>query len=221
MRFFRRSASALLWLVTIVALALGVLGVASITGFARLSTVSDNSAAPVAFEGSLAIALREESSDARVGDFLLLGAHSAGGSTLGEVISLDEESDGTRSVILKAPNRITHDQWSYELGEHTYKQQLAVPLVGYPFAFIQAHDKSVFITVFAGVALIVLLVIFRTTMFKKRAKRSKFWSPVEVPNDHALEELTEIFSEAGAEVPQVSAYEEGIIAWKKSPEASA
>lgn len=216
MRFFRRSASALLWLVTIFALAVGALGIASLTGLARLSTVSDNSAAPVAFEGSLAVALREESSEVRVGDLLLIGAHSAGGSTLGEVISLDEEKDGARSVVLKAPNRVTHDQWSYELGAHTYKQQFSVPLVGYVFAFIQTHDKSTFVTGFAGVALITLLVFFRVAFFKKRTKRSKFWSPVEVPNDHALEELAEIFTEAGVDAPEVSDYEEGLVTWKKS-----
>lgn len=221
MRFFRRSASALLWLVTIFALALGALGAASITGFARLSTVSDDSAAPVAFDGSLAVALREESSEVRVGDFLLLGAHSTGGSTLGEVISLDEGADGTHSVILKAPNRVTHDQWSYELGHYTYKQQFAVPLIGYVFSFIQAHDKATFVTILVGAVLVTLLVLFRVSLFKKRSKRRKFWSPVEVPNDHAFDELAEIFTDAGAEAPKMSTYDDGIITWKKSTEAKA
>ena len=214
MRFMRSTASALLWALALFALAAGALGTASVTGFARIATVSDDSAAPVAHAGSLAVAIRQDTAQIERGDFLLVGARTPGGAILGEVVEI-EGAGAERSVILRAPNRTLPDQWSYELGEHSYTQQFAVPLLGYPFDYIQSHGAALPVTLFGGAALVALLVAYRYGLFAKREKGTGFWAPRPPARHLGIEEVAELFEEIGAEGPSIDEYREGVFSWKK------
>lgn len=205
MRFLSRFASVILWSLAIVAFLAGALGVASILGVARLATLSDGSAAPAAFAGSLAVAIQQDSSDVKVGDFLLVGAHSAGGSTLGEVIAVEKTAEGNPSVLLKAPGLTMPDEWSYELGSHTYKQQFAVPLLGYPLALFEKAGLPALIAIISGVVISVLLFLFRRFLFQRNEVDGERWfAKLEDESDGLeLERFGELFVEAGAPAPKI------------------
>lgn len=205
MRFVSRFATVILWALAVFSILAGALGVASMTGFARLATVSDGTAAPVAFSGSLAIAVQKNSSDVQVGDMLLVGAHSAGGSTLGEVIAVGETDAGNVSVMLKAPGLTMPDEWSYELGTRTYEELFSVPLIGYPLSFFENLDLPVLTVILAGVLIIMLLILFKRAFFQRPEKDEKHWFARLEPkqDDHALEELGAMFTEAGIQAPEI------------------
>lgn len=205
MRFLSRFASVILWALAVISLLAGALGIASILGVARLATVSDGSSAPVAFAGSLAVAIQQDSSTVKVGDFLLVGAHTAGGSTLGEVIAVEKTEDGGPSVLLKAPGLTMPDEWSYELGSHTYKQQFAVPLIGYPLSLFEMTGLPVVAVIISGLLIVILLFVFRRFLFKRPPADEEHWfAKLKDESDGLeLERFGELFVEAGAPAPEI------------------
>lgn len=204
MKILSRFASVILWGVAIFSLLLALLGVTSFFGLTRMATVTDGSSAPVAFAGSLAVAIQKDSSTVENGDFLLVGAHTAGGSTLGEVIAV-ERADGETSVLLKAPGLTMPDEWSYDLGVKTYEQLFAVPLIGYPVALMESSGLPFLMAILLGLGVVVLLFLYRRLLFKGPAPDEEHWfAKLEKGGDGLeLERFGEIFEDAGAPAPQI------------------
>lgn len=202
MATLNRVFAVLLWALASFALILGTLGAVSASDMLRFATVSDNSAAPLASDGSLAIAMRVAADTVHKGDLVLVGAHSAQGATLGEVVDITTSKAGNRSVTLKAPNRVNPDQWSYELGASTYKAVLAVPLIGKVFALANRNMNPWLFGVLSALLSIVVLVVVRFAIFARADHDSDRWFK-KLPKGYqdSVDNLIGYFTEQGLEAP--------------------
>lgn len=207
MKFLGRFSSWILWGFAIVALAASAVAVGSMLSYFRIATVTDSSASPVAFDGSLAIAIQRESDTVQLGDVLLIGAHSSG-TTIGEVVAV--ESQGQQiSVLLQAPGLPTPDPWSYELSTYTYELFVAIPLLGYVYSSFEAFGLP---WLFVGLSVLITaaaLVLVRKTFFREPPEGEQAWF-ASIPEHHEpnLELLSEIFVHAGAEAPTITTQED-------------
>lgn len=97
------------------------------------------------------------------------------------------------------------DEWSYELGSHTYKQQFAVPLIGYPLSLFEKTGLPVVAVIISGLLIVVLLFVFRRFLFKRPPADEEHWfAKLKDESDGLeLERFGELFVEAGAPAPEI------------------
>jgi hypothetical protein len=194
--------SVLLWTLTAFVLTLGVLGTISATELLRFATISDDSSSPTVPNGSLELAMRVPTKEIAVGDVLLVGAHSAQGSTLGEVIDVAKDDSGV-AITLKGTNRAVPDQWSYELGATTYKHVVAIPFIGHLYALASTFLNPWVFGALMAALVIVLLSVARANWFAKAAPTGDRWfKKLDDSDDDNVDEMLSYFAVPGEDAPQ-------------------
>ena len=202
MAVMNRVFSVLLWAVAAIALVLGTLGIISTSETIRFVTISDDSAYPVALNGSLLLAVRVASADVVKGDTLLVGAHATQGSALGDVVNINVAKNGNRSVTLKAPNRSTPDQWDYELGATTYKSLISIPLIGKIFSAVGNHMNVWLSGALLSLMSIAILTLIRFIFFAKWDPNSELLTKkLDNHANDSVDHLINYFTDQGLTAP--------------------
>jgi len=203
MKLRNKLPAVIFWIVAVSSILFGVLALASALGYVRFAVISDGSAAPLAFKGSLEIAQQVPTSSIKEGDVILVGSHDAGGSTLGQIIHVDKADNGSAIVTLKAPAFETPDEWNYELSGITHKHLLSVPFLGDPLNKISDSPFPTLLIGFLSLLFLAMVVALRIYGFKSNDKDTDPWFKKLEPfsKENQITVLSDLFEEKGYPLP--------------------
>lgn len=161
----------------------------SLTGSFNVSGTNSSSMSPSINYGSWVISKKVPSSSILNGDVVVIpSANSSNITVIGRVVSVMNTNKEGFYYQLKGDSEILPNEWSYKVGNFTYKQIFTIPLIG-----ILANP--IIITIF-GLLIITIALAYTLILHKPKAEPLLRTEAIETnPEWTAVDEIKSIFGE--------------------------